>query len=400
MKTSNYLWAVLTMATLSLSACSSDENEEPKLPQGQAKLELTLKGTAMTRATGTLPTTSDEDKINRITVAIFNGDADKTVNVIQEFEAVDIKTVGESKVVTVNCTQGENCTGIVVANAPTKTFAGIMKKADFIKKTVSLSQTKSDDEVEDAPQNADNLPMSGDIQIPDPDHAPEKLSTFTLTAKDLEATAELSRLVARIAITSVKTDFDAAGQYKNATFKIKKIFLHNAASTSTVGTEVPTTTAPITGDKDAENKYLQNALSDVDITTAAHTDSYWFYTFANPKEGISKEGKTDKLHTKLVIFGSFDADGKGTTATDVYYPVVVNKLQTGTTIKDGTTNIATAVVGKGDMTIARNTRYNITATIKGKGVDTPDKDINPATISLTVSVAEWALVISQDVTFN
>ncbi|MCD8183989.1 MAG: fimbrial protein [Bacteroides sp.] len=398
MKTSNYLWAVLMMASLSLSACSSDENEEPQL-KGQAKLELTLKGTAMTRATGTLPTTTGEDNINRITVAIFNGDADKTVNVIQEFEAKNIKTDGVNKVVTVNCTQGENCTGIVVANAPAKTFAGVMKKADFIKKNVKLSQTKSG-EAGDAPQDADNLPMSGDIQIPDPENTSKKLSTFTLTAKELKATTELSRLVARIAITSVKTEFDAAGQYKDATFKIKKIFLHNAASTSTVGIEVPTTTVPITGDNDEENKYLQNVLSDVDITTAAHTNSYWFYTFANPKEGISKEGETDKRHTKLVIYGEFDADGKGTVKEKLYYPVVVNKLQTGTTIKDEATSITTAVAGKGDMTIARNTRYNITATIKGKGVDSLDKDINPATISLTVSVAEWALEISQDVTFN
>ncbi|MCD8182927.1 MAG: fimbrial protein [Bacteroides sp.] len=119
MKTNNYLWAVLMMATLSLSACSSDENEEPQ-PQGQAKLELTLKGTAMTRATGTLPTTTGEDNINRIAVAIFNGsDANSTVNVIQEFEISDA-----SDAVTVNCTQGENCTGIVVANAPSGHFAG------------------------------------------------------------------------------------------------------------------------------------------------------------------------------------------------------------------------------------------------------------------------------------
>ena len=52
------------------------------------------------------------------------------------------------------------------------------------------------------------------------------------------------------------------------------------------------------------------------------------------------------------------------------------------------------------MAIERNTCYNITATIKGKGVDDPDKDIDPATISLTVTVAAWALTITQDVTFN
>lgn len=33
MKTSNYLWAVLATATLSLSACGSDENENVMQPK-------------------------------------------------------------------------------------------------------------------------------------------------------------------------------------------------------------------------------------------------------------------------------------------------------------------------------------------------------------------------------
>ena len=70
MKTNNYLWAVLATATLSLSACGSDENENVNQPKEKtARLELTLVGTpADSRATGTLPTT-DESQINRLTVA-------------------------------------------------------------------------------------------------------------------------------------------------------------------------------------------------------------------------------------------------------------------------------------------------------------------------------------------
>lgn len=229
--------------------------------------------------------------------------------------------------------------------------------------------------------------MSGDIKV-------NGSTSFTLAADEVSASASLSRLVARVAITNIQTAFNPTGQYSAATFKIKKIFLHNAASTSTVGTGTPTTTTPVTGRVDGTNGYLQDALSDVDITSSACTTSYWFYTFATPAGGVSS------APTKLVIYGSFDADGAGaTTAEDVYYPVVVNKLQTGTTINDGN-DITSAGSGKGDMTIARNTRYNITATIKGKGVSDPDTDINPAVISLSVTVANWDLTISQDVTFN
>ncbi|MCD8182834.1 MAG: fimbrial protein [Bacteroides sp.] len=378
MRTKNYLWAVLTMATLSLSACGSDENEEPKLPQGQAKLELTLKGTAMTKATGAALPTS-EDNISRIAVAIFNSDG--TVNVIQEFAVANINDP-----VTVNCLQGTECTGLVVANAPTGTFAGVATKTDFIGKTVDLSQIQASGNAN--VQDAENLPMSGEIMV-------SNSNTFTIGAATVTASAEVSRLVARVAITNIKTAFDPNGQYSAATFKIKKIFLHNAASQSTVGIGTPTTSTPVTGQTTGTNNYLQDVVSpDLDITSNACTTPYWFYTFATPAGGVNS------TPTKLVVFGEFDADGTGTAATDVYYPIVVNKLQTGTTINDGSSNISSAGSGKGDMTIARNTRYNLTATIKGKGVANPNMNIDPATISPTVTVANWALTISQDVTFN
>lgn len=262
----------------------------------------------MTRATGgTLPTS--EDQINRVAVAIFNSGG--TVNVIQEFTDV-------SKAVTVNCTQGMECTGIVVANAPSGHFAGIMKKDDFIKKTVDLSQTQASGNLT---QDANNLPMSGEIKV-------SSKTSFDIGSATVTASAEVSRLVARVAITNIKTAFDANGQYKAATFKIKKIFLHNATSTSTVGTGVPTTTLPISGKTDTENKYLQNAISDVAVTSAGYTTSYWFYTFANTAAGMTSK------HTKLVIYEEFDPDGAGgIDHSDVYYPVVINKLQRESSLK-------------------------------------------------------------------
>ena len=86
MKISNYLWAVLATATLSLTACGSDENENViQSKEKTAKLELTLVGTpADSRATGTLPTT-DESQINRLTVAVFTEASGNPVNALREF---------------------------------------------------------------------------------------------------------------------------------------------------------------------------------------------------------------------------------------------------------------------------------------------------------------------------
>ena len=42
----------------------------------------------------------------------------------------------------------------------------------------------------------------------------------------------------------------------------------------------------------------------------------------------------------------------------------------------------------------------LTAVIKGEGVDDDSKEIDPATLKLTVTVADWALTINQNVTFE
>ena len=82
----------------------------------------------------------------------------------------------------------------------------------------------------------------------------------------------------------------------------------------------------------------------------------------------------------------------GETGTIIYYPIIVNKSQTGTNI--------TGASGTGTSNIARNTTYAIKATIKNIGTDDPTGEINPTSLELTVSVADWALNITQDVTFE
>ena len=89
---------MLATATLSLTACGSDENGECNPTEGKtAKLELTLVGTpAASRTTGTLPTT-DESQINRLTVAVFTGTSGNPVNALHEFTGDDIKRRGRAE---------------------------------------------------------------------------------------------------------------------------------------------------------------------------------------------------------------------------------------------------------------------------------------------------------------
>ena len=355
MKKNFYLMTAL--CAIILSACSADTDPTPTTEKDRtAKLEISLVGTT-TRATGTLPgDTGAENQLNTIAVGVFN--SDNSTNTIAEFTAPQVA----AGTAAVNCLPATGCTVIAVANAPAGTFAGVANKAAFIAKTVALSQTNSG-----GVQVNTNLPMSA-----------QQTGVDLTVAGPNTVTLALSRLVSRISIADIKTSFDASGQYKDATFTATNIFLYDAKSTSTVDPATPVTTNLISGES---NAYLMNTLSEV-ISSSSYTTPYWFYTFANDATNP----------TKLVIKGNFDADGSGSTYTPepVYYPVVINKSQTGTVITGGS----------GDATIARNRAYKIGVTIKGKGVSTPAENIVPAVLTVTVSVQDWSLVINQSVVFD
>ncbi len=128
MKTNSYLWSMLAAATFALAGCGSDEkrNNGPHATGKTAQLELRLTGSGVnTKATGSaLPTQDEENTVKRFTVAIFN--SDESVNAIQTV------TDNTTSATTINCTPATNCTGIVVANAPTDGyFSGVLNKTDF-----------------------------------------------------------------------------------------------------------------------------------------------------------------------------------------------------------------------------------------------------------------------------
>lgn len=376
MKTSNYLWAMLATATLSLTACGSDENESVNQPKEKtARLELTLVGTpADSRATGELPT-DDESQINRLTVAVFTGAEGNPVNALHEFTGDDIKDAAggaTGKKITMLCEPGTGQTIYVVANAASKLFAGVTNLAGFQARLALLSETTKSagtGDVTDA-QKANNLPMLGISTGKD----------FT-AGGELKAEIALSRLVARVSISSIKTAFDAAGQFKDATFKVDAVYLKNANSSVNMKKEG---SVPINGGHEGAvvTQYLYETVASHTANTELKTP-YYFYTFPN----VSEDNPT-----RLIIKGTFDADGKGATKVTRYYPIVINKKQANTTI--------TAGQGTDKGSIAFNTKYVLTAVIKGEGAPDDKTDIDPATLQLTVTVADWALTIRQDVTFE
>lgn len=371
MKTNDYLRAALIAATFTLAGCSSDDNgiTEPQPQEKTAKLELRLTGsTASTKATGSaLPTQTEENTVKRFTVAIFN--SDNSVNAIQTV------TSNTAAATTVNCTPATGCTGIVVANAPTDSyFAGVQNKTDFLKKTIALADV----------QAKDCLPMSGEVK----DNGGK--ATFALNAgSNTGMVAEVSRLVARVSVSSIKSAFDPNGQYSAASYTLKNIFVRNVIkeavpATGGYSTTKITTPAFLTGSYDSSTgtvAYLANAISPAVNVSTEHTTNYWFYILPNE----------ETTHTALVLEGTFKKNASDT-GTTIYYPIVINRKQAGTTL--------TGSSGTGTSNIARNTTYAIKAVIKNIGTTNPMGDITPTSLEVTVSVANWALNITQDVTFE
>ena len=112
-------------------------------------------------------------------------------------------------------------------------------------------------------------------------------------------------------------------------------------------------------------------MTGVSSTSYLINGNHYFYTFPNGASVFSTA-------TKLVISGMFDPDGPigPIEPYPVYYPIVVN----GDVVSG---NVHTGIG------IERNYVYSISATIFRPGVLDPDKPLDPASISLTITVTNW-----------
>ncbi|MBP1593202.1 MAG: Major fimbrial subunit protein (FimA) [Bacteroidetes bacterium] len=367
------------VAAVLMSACSKEADTE--VSNKSASVQITVQGTdaASTKATGSLPTSTDEDKITNVTVGLFKTDG--TTDAICEGTLTNGR-------ITVTGTEGEREV-VVVTNAATKTFAGALTKDEFLKREMALTQTMG------------ILPMSGQGD-----------NTVTLAAGAAttpKLDVKVSRLVARVQLTSLKTGFSATGQYANAGFTLDKVFLYNAMSKSQVGIPSSATTlfteTPVHGwvgpgeGSATSNTDLVNTGLNMSISQySSYITPNYFYCFQNYfTSGIDNTNKGTA--TKLVLAGWFTPD-TNTPGTKyyVYYPAVINRTQSGTSIA-GTDNSGNTVSDISNKGILRNSIYSIEATIKSIGVDSPEKFLEPADLDLGITVSPWSLTITQKIDF-
>jgi len=381
-----------------LTSCAS-ESTAPE-SSGPATIKLTLSagatrtggstGTAVPTGDGTITnSSSDEAKLNRVSVITFDGNSNASkVVTIQEITSPSgtntITTTTAAKYIA------------VFANAPTNYFSGKTTLLDVTTKATDLGYTTSSDgNTANAvatvnSQTVTALPMSSAAQL---------IGTGTLAANSSTVvTANLVRMVSRISMTSIATSFENAGAYAGASFVPKEIFIYNGNTTDNWDNTMPSTASFQSGestDGTGTNPSLTNysylssgsiSLSSAALSpafSATATELSYLKTTANPSyfyvfPNTSSSATSTATATKIVIKGlwTFGASVN----VPMYYPILINHAQTGTSFV-GTPGP--------DTQVAPNTRYAMSVVIRSIGVSSPASNIDPASVNLTLTVQNW-----------
>jgi hypothetical protein len=386
MKVYNLLIALM----LSMSLFSSCACEEDTTTDDSAIIRLSL-ATGATKTNAAIPADNggtvgaNEGKINNVCVGIF----DSSDNMITLYQYTYSGTVS-----IVTKTTAKNI--LIAANVPKGTFSGVTTRTGFLNKVQNLSYTTSVDGL----SNSNKTVASSQTLTALPMFASTTLSSSLTASSTSSQSLTLSRVVSRVVLKSLSTNFGSTVGFANATFVPREIFVYNVndqyqwnGTSSSSGTNLSgeiTSGSPgaLTASTSSNTGYLSSGLLS-SMTGVAGTNTYlstsnnpyFFYVFPN--------GATTP--TKLIIKGIFYPKGATESTGEVmYYPIIINHSQTGTTITDtdGSTYANGAAFSK-DSQIAANTSYDLSITIQGRGVSSASQDITPSSATVTMTVASW-----------
>lgn len=388
----------LVAVALWFTSCSTEDVASGTNQGGKSLLTLSINtgNVNNTRANDWIGSTTptDEDKIQSMTVGIFDGDKVKTIVELTAGSGDGTKLDSNGKNATIVTTSLKGTETVLVAvNAPANTFQGVLTASGFKDRTVEADVALCGGTVGDK-QNVSKTPMFG---------------SATLSKKDGTSTSEFTasvtvyHMLSKVHLKELNVQFNVNGAFKDASFTPTDIFMVNVPNgvkfnvTSNTDTNAWTNTLTFLhgwGNEDytvantdpsatgmgTYKKYLTTgaltSAAELKGTSGSFGKEVYFYTLPN--------GKTDLANrTKLVIAGTFK-NNTSDPGTKVYYPVPINA------IFDISGNV-TAATGAGTTVYAvyPNRVYNCTVNIKAKGALTPNESLEPQTASVTVTVEPY-----------
>ena len=387
----------LSLAAVALwfTSCSSEDVASGTNQGRKSLLTLSINtgNVNNTRANdwiGSAPT--DEDKIQSMTVGIFDGNNVKTIVELTAGSGDGTKLDSDGKNATIVTTSLKGTETVLVAvNAPKATFQGVQTASAFKEKTVEADVALCGGTVGDK-QDVSKTPMFGSATLNKKDE--NSTSEFT-------ATVNVYHMLSKVHLKALNVQFNENGAFKDASFTPTDIFMVNVPNdvkfnvTSNTDASAWTNTSTFLhgwgndGYTDANSlatgmgdykKYLTTGAltpaTELNRTSGSFGKEVYFYTLPN--------GKIDPTNrTKLVIAGTFKNNSLDVVGTKVYYPVPINaKFENSGDVKpavDGTTPYA----------VYPNKVYNCTVNIKAKGASTPNQSLDPQTASVTVTVEPY-----------
>lgn len=410
-----YGGAALITTALLLSSCINDvELADPGSGTSDKTLTLTINTGSTAENAGTRVTniTSDpkddvnkpEEKINRVTVGIFNSEG-TTVKIIKEFASGDAGLTGDTHNIA-TLTSASLASGdqvLVAVNAPSGTFSGVTNVNEFELKTIDIGAALATSGGSVGPAEvSDNLPMFGTGSI--------------LDNSGLKATVLVYHLVSKISLNSLSVAFDANGAYSAATFTPTEVFLLNVPNkltVSPVGSVATTYTGYSSPGGTGSDLWCHGAISTDGISTTTYSLKEYLGTgtFNPTATALSGDGtssataawggatanklffytmpnkNTTTYNTRLVIKGNF-VPNTGGTSTTYYYPVDINIGDNGSAVDGGNVKV-----------VAPNINYQLGVIIKSIGVTDPTGTLNQNSVSVTATVQPF-VAGSQTSTFN
>ena len=375
---------MVAMVLIGLSTSCADNDKSPTVSGTPVSFKLTLSSPQTRAAIPDDPTTTtyvgSEGTISRAVVGLF--DASGNIVAKQSFTSSQI-TGGQ---VSINGTSSVTQAAVAV-NVPEASFANVKTLSDFQGVQANLDNTATADAsaAGTTQQYATALPMAG-------------TSTVSITSNTGTATVALTRLVSRITLTGITTNFPGAASGES--FTPTEVFMYNVAPTAYCNATSPTATTSTSSTwlhGEQVSPFLttnqKNYLGTGALTFSPAFTTSWsgfdtFYAFPN---------NNTTTQTRLEIKGTYKANSSDA-GTTVYYPIILNHYAAGTTFT-GTTGSSTP--DGTDGVILNNKVYSLSATITAKGVSDPSQTFTGSTpVTVKMSVNAWSTTTNQNTNFG
>lgn len=409
MKLRNIFLAGLAVCTM--ASCSKDDDANGPAAPVDALVSFGVTTEVMTKADGYEAGTDEGERnerlVNQLTALIFDesgklvgrGDTIRKEGVtesIDKIKCITIKVASSDGVSASN----ETFTAVLVANVEVPTVATLAAFEE--QKTLTIDNyTRSK-----MAAGTCFLPMVKKVKFSGvkplgENHTENWINNATgeTVVAVTQGTAStnavvLERLVARVQLEKVSVNF-AGGNYKGATFDLKKVFLANVPSTSPLGSIGEENAAALwKGFQSAswevkqyliipsnDNNVKNELAKDLNITHLSmvsangytfNTDKPVFYAFAyNGTKKAAGDGITQNYETRLILEGDFKLNSSATAQTR-HFHVVLNR--------------------EGEKKVLPNYMYKITVNITGEGSPNEDEILLNAHVAATIDVAPWNVI--------